>query len=820
MSSQQHASTKPISIQLPIEGMSCASCVGRVERVLKRQPNVMDAQVNLATETATIETMQVDVLALIEAIEKAGYQVPMKSQRFLVAGMTCASCVARVEKVLKRVPNVIDARVNLATEEVVVDGFANEAELFAAVKKAGYEPRALQGVNKMDALRVEHKQQEWSVLKRDTLWAFLLTLPVFVMEMGGHAVPVFHHWLDATLGTHNSWLMQFVLTTLVLLFPGRRFLLKGIPALVKGAPDMNSLVAVGSLAAYSYSVVATFLPSLLPQNTVHVYFEAAAVIVTLILLGRLLEAQAKGKTSAAIQRLMGLQAKTARVKRADQWVDVPISEVQPGEVLEVKPGERIAVDGVVVSGSSYVDEAMITGEPMAVFKQAGSQLTGATINQNGRLEFKATAVGEATVLAQIIRMISEAQGAKLPIQTAVDKVTQWFVPVVMLLAVMTFVFWYLFGPEPKLTYAVVNAVAVLIIACPCAMGLATPTSIMVATGRGAEMGVLFRKGDALQTLQQIKVVAVDKTGTLTLGKPVLTDLLLQDAYQQEQVLPLIAAAEQASEHPIAQALVDAAQGMELPAVESFEALTGLGIRAQVAGQRVDIGSARYMQQLTVDVGSFSEAVLALSQEGKTPFYVAIDGKLAAAVAVSDPIKETTPKAIKALHEMGMKVVMISGDQRHTAEVIAKQLGIDEVIAEVLPEGKVAAVKHLQSTHQVAFIGDGINDAPALAQADIGLAVGTGTDIAIESADVVLMSGRLTAVSDAMALSRATIRNIHQNLFWAFAYNIALIPVAAGVLYPKWGILLSPMLAASAMALSSVFVLSNALRLHYFKASVA
>lgn len=820
MSSQQHASTKPISIQLPIEGMSCASCVGRVERVLQRQSNVIHAQVNLATETATIETTQLDVSVLIEAIEKAGYQVPMKSQRFLVAGMTCASCVARVEKVLKRVPNVIDARVNLATEEVVVDGFANEAELFAAVKKAGYEPRALQGVNKMDALRVEHKQQEWSVLKRDTLWAFLLTLPVFVMEMGGHAVPAFHHWLDATLGTHNSWLMQFVLTTLVLLFPGRRFLLKGIPALVKGAPDMNSLVAVGSLAAYSYSVVATFLPSLLPQNTVHVYFEAAAVIVTLILLGRLLEAQAKGKTSAAIQRLVGLQAKTARVKRADQWVDVPISEVQPGEVLEVKPGERIAVDGVVVSGSSYVDEAMITGEPMAVFKQAGSQLTGATINQNGRLEFKATAVGEATVLAQIIRMISEAQGAKLPIQTAVDKVTQWFVPVVMLLAVMTFVFWYLLGPEPKLTYALVNAVAVLIIACPCAMGLATPTSIMVATGRGAEMGVLFRKGDALQTLQQIKVVAVDKTGTLTLGKPVLTDLLLQDAYQQEQVLPLIAAAEQASEHPIAQALVDAAQGMELPAVESFEALTGLGIRAQVAGQRVDIGSARYMQQLTVDVGSFSEAVLALSQEGKTPFYVAIDGKLAAAVAVSDPIKESTPKAIKALHEMGMKVVMISGDQRHTAEAIAKQLGIDEVIAEVLPEGKVAAVKHLQSTHQVAFIGDGINDAPALAQADIGLAVGTGTDIAIESADVVLMSGRLTAVSDAMALSRATIRNIHQNLFWAFAYNIALIPVAAGVLYPKWGILLSPMLAASAMALSSVFVLSNALRLRYFKASVA
>lgn len=581
---------------------------------------------------------------------------------------------------------------------------------------------------------------------------------------------------------------------------------------------MNSLVAVGSMAAYAYSVVATFAPCLLPEGTVFVYFEAAAVIVTLILLGRYLEARAKGRTSEAIQRLVGLQAKTARVERDGVMLELPIAEVRLGDVLEVRPGERIAVDGVVLSGQSFVDEAMISGEPVPVEKQEGAMVTGATVNQNGSLRYQATAVGETTVLAQIIRMVSDAQGGKLPIQTAVDKVTLWFVPAVMALAALTFAAWWLWGPEPRLTFALVNAVAVLIIACPCAMGLATPTSIMVGTGRGAELGVLFRKGEALQGLQEVSVVAVDKTGTLTEGKPELTDLILAAGFEREHVLPLIAAAENRSEHPIARAIVNAAEseGMALPELTQFQSLTGLGIAAETATHNIAVGADRYMRSLGLDVSVFQDDAERLAEQGKSPLYAAIDGRLAAILAVADPIKASTPAAIQALHSMGLKVVMISGDNQRTAEAIARQLHIDEVVAEVMPDGKVATLKTLQQQGKVAFIGDGINDAPALAQADVGLAVGTGTDIAIEAADVVLMSGRLTAVSDAIALSRATIANIRQNLFWAFAYNVALIPVAAGLLYPHFGILLSPMFAAGAMALSSVFVLSNALRLRRFK----
>ncbi|RZA01863.1 MAG: copper-translocating P-type ATPase, partial [Moraxellaceae bacterium] len=667
------------------------------------------------------------------------------------------------------------------------------------------------------------KSSEHQQLKRDLIIAIVLALPVFILEMGSHLIPAFHRWVITTIGQQQSWLVQFMLTTLVLIFPGRRFYQHGIPALVRLAPDMNSLVAVGTLAAYIFSVVATFMPQVLPASTVHVYFEAAAVIVSLILLGRYFEVKAKGRTSQAIQHLVGMQAKTARIHHHSQVIEVAVADVLTGTVVEIRPGERVPVDGEVIDGQSYIDESMITGEPVPVKKEIGHSVVGGTVNQSGTLTIKATAIGGDSVLAQIIRMVEQAQGSKLPIQTLVDQVTMWFVPVVMLLAVITFLVWYVLGPEPALTFGLVNAVAVLIIACPCAMGLATPTSVMVGTGRGAELGVLFRKGEALQLLQEVSVVAVDKTGTLTEGKPTLTDFQVQPNFDRLQVLALVASVEAKSEHPIALAIVQAAsqENLTLSKVTEFDSITGSGIKGKVGEQWVHVGADRYMNQLGLNVdvqdGLLSDLAVQLGQEGKTPLYVAIDQKLAAIIAVADPIKQTTYSAIEALHQLGLKVAMITGDNQHTANAIAKRLHIDEVVAEVLPQGKVSSVKQLQQQYgRVAFVGDGINDAPALAQADVGLAVGTGTDVAIEAADVVLMSGSLRGVANAIALSNATLRNIRQNLFWAFIYNIALIPIAAGVLYPQFGILLSPMFAAGAMALSSIFVLTNALRLTYFK----
>jgi Cu+-exporting ATPase len=637
--------------------------------------------------------------------------------------------------------------------------------------------------------------------------------------MGSHFIPGVHEWVMDTIGHRESRYLQFALTTVVLFGPGLRFFLKGVPALLRRAPDMNSLVALGTAAAYGYSIVATFASGILPQGTANVYYEAAAVIVTLILLGRYLEAKAKGRTSEAIKRLMGLSPKTARVLRDGNVIEVPVAEVRAGDFVQVRPGEKVPVDGEVTEGSSFVDESMITGEPIPVQKAEGASVVGGTINKTGSFTFRATKVGADTVLAQIIRMVEAAQGSKLPIQALVDKVTTWFVPAVMAAAALTFLVWLVFGPDPALSFALVNAVAVLIIACPCAMGLATPTSIMVGTGRAAELGVLFRQGEALQSLKAVEVVAFDKTGTLTKGHPELTDLITAPDFAEADVLALVAAVETRSEHPIGEAIVEAAKkrGITLTSVDNFDAVPGFGVAASVDGRRVEVGADRYMTRLGYAIEAFASAADRLAGEGKSPLYAAIDGRLAAIIAVADPIKPSTPEAVAALHRLGLKVAMITGDNRRTAEAIARQVGIDEVVAEVLPDGKVAAVDRLrQNGRQVAFVGDGINDAPALAKADVGLAIGTGTDIAIESADVVLMSGDLRGVANAIALSGATIRNIKQNLFWAFAYNVVLIPVAAGVLFPVNGTLLSPMVAAGAMALSSVFVLGNALRLRGFK----
>ncbi|EJO29252.1 heavy metal translocating P-type ATPase [Achromobacter marplatensis] len=820
------ATADSTAISLPIEGMTCASCVGRVEKALKAVPGVHKASVNLATERADITFDGTpNVVAAVQAVQKAGYAVAENTIELSVSGMTCASCVGRVEKALKAVPGVSAATVNLATEraQVTATGGTPPTALIQAVAKAGYEAKVLSGESTDTDAVAERQAAELKSLKRALTIAAVFALPVFIMEMGAHLVPAFHHVIAESIGTQNSWYIQFALASIVLFGPGLRFFQKGIPALLRGAPDMNSLVAVGTSAAYAYSVVATFAAGLLPAGTVNVYFEAAAVIVALILLGRYLEARAKGNTSEAIKRLLGLQAKTARVVRDGATIELAIEDVVAGDLIEVRPGERVPVDGEVVEGSSFIDESMISGEPVPVEKSPGAEVVGGTVNQNGALTFRATKVGNDTVLAQIIRMVEQAQGSKLPIQAMVDRITMWFVPAVMAAAVATFIIWLTFGPEPALTFALVNAVAVLIIACPCAMGLATPTSIMVGTGRAAQMGVLFRKGEALQSLKDAKVVAVDKTGTLTKGRPELTDLIVASGFERSAVLGKVATVEAKSEHPIAQAIVDAAraQGISLGAIEQFQSITGFGVSARVDGDLVEIGADRYMRDLGLDVAMFGQDAARLGDEGKTPLYAAVNGRLAAMIAVADPIKETTAAAIRALHDLGLKVAMITGDNRRTGEAIARQLGIDEVIAEVLPDGKVAAVQRLKQQYgPLAYVGDGINDAPALAEADVGLAIGTGTDIAIEAADVVLMSGDLGGVPNAIALSKATIRNIKQNLFWAFAYNVALIPVAAGLLYPVNGSLLSPVFAAGAMALSSVFVLSNALRLRRFVAPFA
>ncbi|PSS64828.1 copper-translocating P-type ATPase [Ensifer sp. NM-2] len=815
-----------LTASIPVEGMTCASCVARVENAIRAVPGVTSASVNLATERADVRfdgsTKTADI---VKAIENSGYGAAEESIELAIEGMTCASCVARIEKALKAVPGVADASVNLATERASVrltKGIATVASLEEAVRAAGYDAKRITGDANTDE-EAEKRERESRRLSRALLVAAALTLPIFVLEMGSHFIPAVHDFVMINIGMQESWYLQFVLTTLVLFGPGLRFYQKGIPALLRLAPDMNSLVAIGTAAAWGYSVVATFASGLLPEGTANVYYEAAAVIVTLILLGRVLEARAKGRTSEAIKHLMGLQAKTARVVRDGETIEIPLADVHAGDTVLVRPGDRVPVDGTVVDGNSYVDESMITGEPVPVEKIAGADVVGGTINKTGSFTFRATKVGADTVLAQIIRMVEQAQGAKLPIQSLVDKVTAWFVPAVIAMAVLTFAIWLVFGPDPALTFALVNAVAVLIIACPCAMGLATPTSIMVGTGRAAEMGVLFRKGEALQTLRNAEIIAVDKTGTLTKGRPELTDLDTSAGFERSEVLALVAAVETRSEHPIAEAIVEAAksEGIAIPTAANFEAVPGFGASATVNGRSIHVGADRLMTRLKLDVSVFADQAARLGSEGKSPLYAAIDGKLAAIIAVADPIKETTPQAIRMLHDLGLKVAMITGDNRRTAEAIAAKLGIDEVIAEVLPDGKVAALKRLKADGcAVAFVGDGINDAPALAEADVGLAIGTGTDVAIESADVVLMSGDLLGVPNAIALSKATIRNIKENLFWAFAYNAVLIPVAAGALYPPYGLLLSPIFAAGAMALSSVFVLGNALRLRGFRGVVA
>jgi heavy metal translocating P-type ATPase len=741
--------------------------------------------------------------------------VHLDATELSIGGMTCASCVAHVEHALAAVPGVSEVSVNLATERAQIkhEPGVELAALTGAVVAEGYEARPLTSASQHTAKTDEHQR-----LRRSLLLAAVLTAPLFVTEMLGHAIPAVHHWLSMVIGRELLNWIGFALASVVMFGPGLRFHRKGWAALFRGRPDMNSLVALGTSAAYGYSLVAVAMPTVLPAGATHVYFEASATIITLVLLGKYLEARSKGRSSAAIEQLLALAPQTARVERDGDVVEVPVAEVVVGDRVIVRPGEKIPVDGEVVEGSSHVDEAMITGEPVPVGKGPGDAVVGGTINGLGSFTFVATRTGDATTLAQIVRMVESAQASKLPIQRYVDKVTGYFVPIVMGLALLTFVVWWLVGPAPVL--ALVNAVAVLIIACPCAMGLATPMSIMVGTGRAAQLGVLFRGGDALQTLSRVELVAFDKTGTLTQGRPELTDVVLLAEIDEATVLAHVAALEQRSEHPIAAAIVAAAESRSVPSlpVAEFEAVPGFGARGLVQGRTVEIGADRFMVSLGRELDSAPPILERLTAQAKTPVCVAIDGRFVAVLAVADPIRPRARVALDALRRAGIEVAMITGDNPRTAAAVASELGIDptHVIANVLPGGKVAALNELRGgSRKVAFVGDGINDAPVLAEADVGLAMGTGTDIAIESADVVSMSAELGGVVSAIELSRATMTNIRQNLFWAFAYNASLIPLAAGVLFPSFGLLLSPVLAAAAMALSSVFVITNALRLRRF-----
>lgn len=808
-----------------IADMSCASCVGRVEKALAKLPGVERSAVNLTTTKATVDydPATVSVGDVMGAVRDAGYTPTANEIELGISGMSCASCVGRVEKALAKVPGVVAVNVNLTTERARIEYLSDVVgtdDLAAAVGKAGYEahlPEA--GAADEDRERAA-RDAEIASLKRAFTFAAVFTVPLFTVAMIKY-FPGVEEWMLSLL-PHRGWMtVELLLAAPVQFWAGRRFYTGGWAELKHLAPGMSSLVMLGTSAAFLYSTLALVVPWIFPAGAAQSYYEAAGVIITLILLGRLMEAVAKGRTSEAIKKLMQLQAKTAVVIRDGEEIELPIDQVVAGDVIQVRPGERVPVDGEVTEGSSFVDESMITGEPIPVEKGVGAEVVGGTINKTGAFRFTATKVGADTVLSRIIKMVEEAQGTKPAIQKLADRIASVFVPIVIGIAAATFLVWLLVGPEPALSFAFVTGVSVLLIACPCAMGLATPTAIMVGTGKGAEMGVLFRKGTALESLAKVQTVVMDKTGTLTLGRPEMTDFVLVDEAggKRDEVLALIAAAEAKSEHPIAQAIVQAAKGkgLELPDLDDFRAEPGYGVEAKLGGRTLNIGADRYMTKLAISLQGTAAQAEKLADAAKTPLYAALDGRLAAIIAVADPLKEGSREAVAALHDIGLEVAMLTGDNRHTADAIARSVGIDRVLAEVLPDQKAGEVKRLQGEgRKVAFVGDGINDAPALAQADVGIAIGTGTDIAIEAGDVILMSGDLRGIVNATALSKRTLRTIWTNFFWAYAYNVGLIPLAAGVLYPFIGLLLNPMLAAGAMSLSSLFVVSNSLRLKRFR----
>jgi Cu+-exporting ATPase len=824
-------------IEFPVTGMTCASCVRRVEKALQKQPGVQQVSVNLANEHAgvTFDPALVAPSQLRAVVERSGYGVVSDQVEFPVTGMTCASCVRRVEKALQKQPGVLVVTVNLASEHATVDYLPQTTgwgELKAAVEQAGYGViEAEAGAAAAEDVEATARAAELADRRRRLIVAVGFSLPLFLLSMSRDFGLIAPLWFGAgaemagQIGGSMAAMMEriparfdllnwlfLLLATPVQFYSGRDYYINAWKALRAGTANMDTLIAMGSSAAYFYS-----LALLLFSMPGHVYFETAALIITLILVGKFLESRAKSRTGAAIRALIGLQPKTARVLRGGVEVDLPIAEVRVGEIVVVRPGEKIPVDGVVVSGTTSIDESMLTGESLPVEKQIGDTLIGATINRSGSVQMRATRVGKATALAQIIRLVQEAQGSRAPVQRLVDQVAAVFVPVVIVIATLTFLAWYFIGGV-GFTAAMIFAVAVLVIACPCALGLATPTAIMVGTGVGAANGLLIKNAEVLERASKLQTVVLDKTGTITSGRPAVTDLLPQSG-SADELLMLAASVEQGSEHPLGAAIVEAARsrGLALRRPERFQAITGSGVDADLAGRRILVGTVRLMQEQAIDTSAVISDLDRLQAEGKTAMIVAADSAVVGLIAVADTIKPSSAAAIAELRQMGLSPLMITGDNARTAAAIAEQVGIAQVLSEVLPRDKAAEVQRLQEAGRlVAMVGDGINDAPALARADVGIAIGSGADVAIEAADVTLMRGELGGVAQAIRLSRAVMGTIRWNLFWAFIYNVLLIPVAAGALYPFTGWQLSPILAAGAMAFSSVFVVLNALRLRDLK----
>ncbi len=738
-----------------------------------------------------------------------------------ISGMSCASCVTRVEKGLAAFEGVTEAKVNFATEKATVEYFpsmVSSSDLVKTIEELGYQ--VLEVANSHDPVDREKEAREkaFRLLKSKFIIGICFVIPIMLLV----------HWQNVGLSQvlpltkTSNLILQMLFQIPIQFWVGWQFYRGAWQALKHKSSDMNTLIAVGTSAAFIYSVMVTFFPAIFSAEglVAEVYFDTAGVIIVLILLGRLLEARAKGQTSEAIKKLIGLQAKTARITRDGQELEIPVEDVIIGDIVMVRPGEKVPVDGVIVEGSSSIDESMVTGESIPIEKKIGDEIIGVTINKTGSFKFEATKVGKDTMLAQIIKMVQDAQGSKPPIARLADIIASYFVPMVMVVAALTFIVWFMFGPDPALTYALLNFVAVMIIACPCALGLATPTSIMVGTGKGAEYGVLIRGGEALETAHKLNAIVLDKTGTITKGTPSVTDIVTASPdFKKDDLLRIAASAEKGSEHPLGEAIVNDAQlkKIELIAPKKFHAIPGYGIATVIDNQKILLGNDKLMIKRGIDLSTMEDEAVRLSTEGKTPMFIGIDGQMGGIIAVADTVKESSQAAIAVLQKLGLEVIMLTGDNKRTAEAIADMVGVDRVVAEVLPDQKADVIKKLQDEgKKVGMVGDGINDAPALVQADVGIAIGTGTDIAIESSDITLISGDLTGVVTAIALSKATINNIKQNLFWAFAYNTILIPVAAGVLFPFFGVLLNPMFAAGAMGLSSVTVVTNALRLRRFK----
>ncbi len=807
------------SVTLPIAGMTCNHCAERIEKELNGLKGVKKAVVNYSKADAIIHFNpgETSVSKIIQVIQKEGFEVGVSKTIIGIKDIRCASCVTKIEDALKATPGVVSASVNPASESVMVEYLPKLTEIKnieKAIESAGYEIGEAPGEEPEDKEEVA-RAREYQTLMKKFWFSISVGVPVMLLSYPdyiglGELLP------KGSLALRLVWAVMGIVTIPVLLWAGNQFFVGAWNAFKHRSADMHTLIAIGISAAWIYSTVAVLFPGIFPKaELADVFYDVTAIVTALVVLGMALELKARGRTNEAIKKLMNLQAKTARVVREGKEVDIPVEEVLAGDIVIVRPGEKIPVDGEVIEGTSAVDESMVTGESIPVEKAVGDEVIGATINKTGAFKFRASKVGKDTMLSQIIRMVQDAQGSKAPIQRVVDRVAGYFVPAVIITAVLSFMVWFTFGPEPRLIYALVVFVTVLIIACPCALGLATPTSLMVGVGKGAENGILIRSGDALETAHRLDSIVLDKTGTITLGKPSLTDIVVAEGVSEDELIGIAASVEKGSEHPLGEAIVEGAKnkGLTISEPEEFNAIPGHGVEAKVGKHKVLLGNLKLMKDKKVALKGMDKEARRLADKGKTPMYIALDGKIAGIIAVADTVKEDSRDAIKSLKKLGLEVVMITGDNERTAKAIAKEVGIDRVMADVLPEDKANQIKLLQlEGKKVAMVGDGINDAPALAQADIGMAIGTGTDVAIEASDITLVRGSLKKVATAIELSRATMRNIKQNLFGAFIYNGLGIPVAAGILFPIFGILLSPIIAGTAMAFSSVTVVSNANRL--------